>query len=299
MDATTPIAPDLRTARLDLVALDPARDTEALHRMYSRPEMAEFGSEHSGSPEETRAFLERRLAENGGWTWVVRLRPSTEAIGTVGIFADQGIPVRGVAWDLNPEYWDRGLMSEAARAVVDHLLGPAGVPGVEAWIDVDNVRSLGVARKAGLMEGGRLPRTYADRVTHSVVMVRAAEPAPREVMEVAAVVPVSDIPGTISLLQSVFGLHVAYVIGEPPRHARLRLQEWSGSPGLVIEFAEQPVAAAISVAVGIPADEVVDRARSHGLTVLQEAEDKPWYRRVAVIALPDGHRVEIVGPASP
>lgn len=299
MDATHPIAPDLHTARLDLVALDPVRDAAALHRMHSRPEIAEFGSERTRTPAETAALLGRMLAENGGWTWVLRRRPSTEAIGTVGIFADQGIPVRGLSWALHPDYWGRGLMSEAARAAVEHLLGPAGVPGVEAWIDVDNVRSLGVARNAGLMEGGRLQRTYDDRVTHSIVMTRAAEESPRDVLEISAVLPVRDVPGTISLLRAVFGLHGAYAIGEPPTHAKLSLQQWSGSPGIDIVQDDRPQTASVSFSVGVPTDLIVDRARSHGLSVLQEAEDKPWFRRVAVIGLPDGHRVEVMGPARP
>ncbi len=300
MTFTAAVVPDLRTARLDLIGLDPARDAESLHRMHGSPELGEFGGDRTGSVEETRALLKRTLTENGGWTWVLRLRPVTDAIGTIGIFGDQGIPVRGLSWSLDPAFWGRGLMSEAAPAAVAHLLGPAGITGVEAWIDADNIRSLGVARRARLIERGRLPRTYDDRIGQSIVMARAAaEEAEPDVTEISAALPVRDVPATITLLQQIFGLQIAYAVGDPPVAAKLSLRQWSGSPGVLLRAVTDPSPCSVSMAVVVSTDEVITRADSLGLAVLEQPADTPWFRRVAAFALPDGHRVDVVGPIRP
>jgi len=168
----------LNTARLDLIPLDPERDADSLHSMFDDPEMLRFSTGSLVSNvAQTRAQLAQELLENGGWTWAIRLRPSDIAIGTVGLFYDQGTPIRGLDWKLRRDYWGRGIMSEAARAAIDHLLSQPGIDGVEAWIDSQNTRSLGVARHSGLDERGRLARVYDDRVAQSVVMVRGRDAA--------------------------------------------------------------------------------------------------------------------------
>lgn len=293
------VAPELRTRRLDVVALDPARDAVALHRMHGDPRFAGFG-EVTDSVPHTRRLLERTLAGNGGWTWVLRLRPSTDAVGTVGIFADQGTPIRGLSWHLAPEHWGQGLMSEAARAVVDHLLGPAGFAGLEAWIDSDNERSLGVARHARLSERGRLPRVYDDRIAQSVVMVRGRADRDPDTLDACAVVPARDVAASVGILSTVFGMHVAYAVGEPLRVAKLAVGPWSGSPGLLVTAADGPVhPLTIAVEVGVAAETVLARVVAAGLTVLAEPAETPWSRRVLAFALPDGHRVDVVAPSGP
>ena len=85
----------LATDRLDLVPLDPDRDAGSLHAMYADPEFHLYGAgEPSVDVAATHAQLVQELKDNGGWTWVLRLRPGLEAIGTIGLFSNQGRPIR-------------------------------------------------------------------------------------------------------------------------------------------------------------------------------------------------------------
>lgn len=289
----------LRTQRLELVPLDPDRDVESLHAMFSDPAVYEFdpSGEPTTSVAESRDRLAHELNGCGGWTWAIRLASTDQAIGTVGLFFDQGTPIRGLTWRMRRDHWGRGIMSEAARAAVDNLLAQSGIDGVEAWIDSRNVRSLGVARHARLDERSRLPRTNGDQVGQSIVMARAADPRDPEVFAVRPNLAVRDLPATADLLARVFGLHVPFTYGDPPTFARLGVGPWADSPGLELSAATGDIVTAhISIDIGIATDTVYDRALAAGLTVSGPPENRPWHRRDFELQLPEGHRIRVIGP---
>lgn len=292
----------LTTARLDLVPLDPDRDAESLHAMHGDPEVSPYGpAEITADVAATRRRLVDELRSNGGWTWALRLRPDPEAIGTIGLFSDQGTSIRGVSWSLSRQYWGRGLMGEAAPIIVDHLLAQPGIDAVEAWIDTRNTRSIGVARRAQLDERARLNRVYADHGAQQVVMARAAEPHDPEVLAVRPRVPVRDVPRTCRQLIEILGLTLSVEVGDPPVLARLALDRWSGSPGLdVTEAGSGDIAAtSITVDVGIPTDVVHERAVASGLRILSPPVDRPWHTREFEFCLPEGHQIRVAGPTRP
>lgn len=289
----------LHTGRLDLVQLNPDRDAELLHLMLSDPEVDRYaGAAPTRDVAASHARLTAELQGNGGWTWVIRVRPSVDAIGTIGLFYDQGTSIRGLNWSLRRDHWGRGIMSEAAPVVVDHLLAQPGIDGVEAWIDTRNTRSLGVARRARLDERGRLPRVYDDHVAQQVVMARAAEPHDPEVLTVRPILEVRDLPETVELLTALLGLCRLFVYGEPPTFARLGVAPWAGSPGLDLRAAGAAAvrAATVMVEVGIPVDEVYQRATASGVSVDGPPVDQPWGRREVWFSLADGHRIGVSGP---
>jgi RimJ/RimL family protein N-acetyltransferase len=288
----------LPTERLKLVVLDPARDAADLHAMLGDPEV------HGYSPEEatrdvaeTQARLEKDMAGNGGLTWAIRLAGSEEALGTVGVFYDQGTTIRGLSWMLRRDHWGRGIMGEAARAAVEYLLAQPKIDGVEAWIDTRNVRSLGVARRAGLDQVGRMPRVYGDHVAQQVVMARAASPRDPSVVSVRPVLPVRSVPSAMRLLGEVLGMHVQYADGEPPTFAMLGTTPWTGSSGLDLRQETGPPATVV-VGIGVPTDECHRLAVDAGMTVESPPQDMPWYRREFTVLL-DGNRLRVSGPTRP
>jgi catechol 2,3-dioxygenase-like lactoylglutathione lyase family enzyme len=191
-------------------------------------------------------------------------------------------------------------MSEVARVTVDYLLSRPDINGVEAWIDLQNTRSLGVARRAGLGDRGRLPLVYADRLSQTVVMARAATPDEADVLTVWPNLPVNDVSETASLLANVLGLNVLFLHGEPPGFGRLGIGPWSGSPGIELGTAEGGCAPThVSVDIGISTDTVYRRALDAGLEVLGAPENRPWHRREFAFRLPEGHVIRIVGPLEP
>lgn len=289
----------LTTRRLDLAPYELARDLDALHAMFADQEWARGGySIPSRSVDESVARLEREFGDNGDWTWVLRLRPDDAAIGLIGVFSDQGSTVRGLSWYLHRGHWGGGLMSEAARAVVDHLLTQPAITGVEAWIDSRNLRSIGVARHAGLDLVGRLPRTYPGEIAQSVIMARAANPMDPTTFALHPVLHVRDVPTTVALLRDLLGLHLAFQLGDPkPTFARLDLTPWNGGSGLDLQHTTADVTpTSVTLEVGTLVDPLYDAAVSAGLTDSTPPSDTPWHRRTATLVLPEGHHVTISGP---
>jgi RimJ/RimL family protein N-acetyltransferase len=88
--------------------------------------------------------------------WVLTRKPSAVAIGMIelrldGHRADLGYVLARAAWG-------QGLMSEAARAVVELALAQPGVYRVAANCDVENLASALVLEKAGMVREGVLRR---------------------------------------------------------------------------------------------------------------------------------------------
>lgn len=291
----------LITPRLDLVPLDVERDAEHLHHILGDPLSDQYGwTRPARNVAETRDRLQSALEENGGWTWVVRLRPSDEALGTIGIFSDQGTSIRGLSWHLRRSHWGQGIMGEAAPVVVEHLLAHPGITGVEAWIDTRNVRSIGVARRAGLHEAARMARRYDDHLAQQVVMARAADPRDSDVVAVRAVLPVWDVSRTSKLLCEILGMHAAFQYPDPPTMARLTVTPWSGSPGIDLTRQDDRIAAAqVKIDVGVATDTIHDRALARGLETTGPPQDQVWHRRTCTIILPEGHHIHIQGALLP
>ncbi|WP_405059119.1 GNAT family N-acetyltransferase [Kribbella sp. NBC_01505] len=292
----------LSTARLELMGLDIARDVEDLHLMFSDPDWASAGYDKpSYYLGQTHNRLVREFGDHGGLAWALRLRPDRHAIGVIGVFADRGTPIRGLSWYLRREFWGRGLMSEAAVAVVDHLLGQPGIAGVEAWIDSRNIRSIGVARQARLEHVGRLPRVYDAHLAQSVVMARASAPRDPNVIAVRPTLSVHDVGRTTRLLVDILGMHIRFQLGEPdPTYVRLGLDRWTDGNGLDLQQANAAVSdVSITIDLGTRVDSAYDAVRAAGFQVPDPPRDQPWHRREFSLILPEAHRITISGPLRP
>lgn len=137
-------------------------DVDAMFAYASDPEVTRFMDWPTHTRVETVAeFLAgalERWADGSEWSWVVTVPPADRAVGTISCRR------RGHAIDfgyiLARELWGRGLMTEAASAVVAWAGQLDGVHRVWATCDAENVGSARVLEKAGLAREGVL-RCYA------------------------------------------------------------------------------------------------------------------------------------------
>ena len=151
---------ELTTARLSLAPLDPDRDAEGLHAAFSDPDvMRWWNTPLRVDVADTRRDLVRSLEGEGAHMWV--LHEADAPVGVVGLLGDVAVP--GLTWLLCRQAWGRGLMTEAAGAVVEYAFGSLGLDRVEAWVEATNLRSLSTARRIGLTEYGRLAQRYPHR----------------------------------------------------------------------------------------------------------------------------------------
>ena len=145
----------LHTERL---VLRPARpdDLATFHAILSDARAAAYWStEPHTDLAQTREWLASMLAiEPGeGEDFVVEL--DGRAIGKAGFFRFPEI-----GFILHPEFWGRGLASEALRAVIGRGFGEHALREIEADVDPRNTPSLHLLRRLGFVETGRAARTY-------------------------------------------------------------------------------------------------------------------------------------------
>jgi [ribosomal protein S5]-alanine N-acetyltransferase len=81
---------------------------------------------------------------------------STALLGTAGLRPLENLGLE-IFYSLAPGSWGRGYATEAARAVVDHALGPLGLPEVLAEVDEDNTASVAVVKRLGMIPFAVVP----------------------------------------------------------------------------------------------------------------------------------------------
>lgn len=102
------------------------------------------------------------LIDGAGW-WTVADRRTGEAVGNVGAFYREHLPVMELGWNTYRAYWGRGIAVEAAQAVLHYALATRREVKVRALISPANTASLRVAQRLGL-------RYEADTEIHGKVV---------------------------------------------------------------------------------------------------------------------------------
>lgn len=142
--------PKLQTERLILRKFT-VDDAKALLELLSEKETNTFLPWFPlKSMEEAKTFLEERFlsyyGKLSGYRYAICLKEEDRPIGYVWL-ADNGSHDFGYA--LKKEFWHRGIVSEAARAVLTRIKD-AGYPYITATHDVNNPRSGAVMKSLGM-----------------------------------------------------------------------------------------------------------------------------------------------------
>jgi hypothetical protein len=236
--------------------------------------------------------LVNTLEGEGAHMWV--LREADAPVGMVGLLGDVAVP--GLSWLLCRQAWGRGLMAEAASAVVEYAFGSLGLDRVEAWVEATTVRSLSTARRIGLVEYGRL--AHRTRPHETIVLGRPREPEPTTVLGVEGTLRVLDIASQLDVLRPVLGTRQLYAAGDPPAMVGLVFGPWSVGPCLrLVAAASPPEPVTVSVDVGTEFDASYRRADAVGADIAEPPVEQPWGIREFVLRLPHGHRLVVTGPA--
>lgn len=152
--------PELETPRLRLRKLVPS-DAEDLFAYAADPEVVRYTSwEPHRSIENSHAFLVSVIAayEAGDVAnWGIEHRAERRLIGTCGyIWWNISNASAEIGYALSRAYWNQGLMTEAAQAVVDFGFREMGLNRIEARCEVPNVGSARVMEKVGMRYEGTL-----------------------------------------------------------------------------------------------------------------------------------------------
>ena len=151
---------NIETPRLTL-RVPVLADAPAIYEAYARdPEVTRYMEwRPHESVADTEAFLRAHTARRPTGeelSWVLTLKGDARLLGMIALHPD-GYRV-SFGYVLGRAYWGRGLMTEAARTLVELTLAQPEVFRVWAVCDVENLASARVLEKAGLTREGVLRR---------------------------------------------------------------------------------------------------------------------------------------------
>ena len=152
--------PELRTPRLRLRKLN-MRDAQDIYRYSRDPEVARHVLwEAHRSIGDSRSYLRymlRRYHSHEPASWGIELLETGRVIGTIGfMWVQEDNASAEVGYSLAREYWGRGIMTEALRAVVQYGFDHMSLNRIEAQHETTNPASGAVMRKCHMQHEGTL-----------------------------------------------------------------------------------------------------------------------------------------------
>ncbi|HPJ53041.1 MAG: GNAT family N-acetyltransferase [Flavobacteriales bacterium] len=173
--------PELRTERLLLRDHRP-EDADVLYQIRSDERtMAYIGRPRATTrldAEELIARMKRERSANESLSWVIADATTERMLGSIGLYRlKPEHDTAEVGYQLHPDHWGKGFMTEALEAVTRHTLGPLGFHRIEAITDPRNTRSRrllegcgylleGITRESYVWEGIRTDSAIYSRLAH-------------------------------------------------------------------------------------------------------------------------------------
>ncbi len=136
-------------------------DLQAMHSLLSNPVAMHYLQDiRTCTPDATALNLETALAENNRldrelFFFAIIDRQTGAYIGEIGYTVKVRTPegsIVGLGYFIKPEYWGRGITTEAAKAVLRYAFEEGGVVKVESGCLRDNGASQAVMIKLGMMK---------------------------------------------------------------------------------------------------------------------------------------------------
>ncbi len=155
-----------------------ASDEDAVYAYAADPDVARYTSwaPHT-SPEETRQFVRRVLdayLEKRVANWGIELTSERTLIGTGGFGSwDRENGIGEIGYAIGKAYWGQGLMTEAAKAMIDFGFRRMALNRVVIRMDPRNTGSWRVAEKCGCRFEGISRQAHFAKGTFHDLMVWA------------------------------------------------------------------------------------------------------------------------------
>ncbi|MCX2720486.1 GNAT family N-acetyltransferase [Lentiprolixibacter aurantiacus] len=143
----------LQTERLILREMLPSDETNML-RLHSHPQVQQYtGDTIITTLEGIHGKIEEKIAEYkkyGYGRWVAILREEMEFIGWAGLSYLPEFDEIDLGYRFLPEFWGRGLATEASRAILKYGFEELKLNRIIAMALPDNEASIRVMQKAGM-----------------------------------------------------------------------------------------------------------------------------------------------------
>jgi len=141
------------------------KDTEAVFRMYSHPDVVRFlGRECLKNHQEAQEYIQRLINHTEGFggkygSWAITERSNDTLIGNILL---KPIPGKDrilteqieIGWHLARPMWGQGYATEAAQTMVEHAFETLALNRLIAVTELENKASIAVMKRLGMSSLG-------------------------------------------------------------------------------------------------------------------------------------------------
>jgi RimJ/RimL family protein N-acetyltransferase len=136
-------------------------DVDNIHMLYSFPEVDKYNT--MGIPqniEKTKELIKTMIEfqnkdNRKSYTWKILRKDSGEFIGTAGItLSANRFRLGEIFYELLPSQWGQGYATEIAKTLIEAGFHDFHLHRIEAGVATENIRSIRVLEKSGMMREG-------------------------------------------------------------------------------------------------------------------------------------------------
>lgn len=162
--------PPLETDRLFLRELT-AEDADDLRKWMGLDIVYKYwgrsASKGEKNPEllfiDPRPHVERKLSHD--FVWGIVNKESNSVIGIIEVFDVENDRLGKVGYRLDPDFWGKGICTEALRRVIEFIFSETKIYRLHAEVDVENAASNAVLKKCcftyeGCIRNGKMGSRY-------------------------------------------------------------------------------------------------------------------------------------------
>lgn len=137
-------------------------DYSDFYKYITRPQVAKYLSSDDipSNIESARielGYWERMYIRKASIYWAIALEEKNKIIGTAGFnFWNQEQRRSEISYDLDPEFWGKGIMTDSIEAITNFGLEEMKVQRIQATVAIDNFASIKVLEKNGYKREGLL-----------------------------------------------------------------------------------------------------------------------------------------------
>ncbi len=153
---------EILTDRIKLRLIE-LSDLDSIHNLHSLPETDEYNT--LGIPKnigETKSIIEPWIAENQlpeikNYTFAIDNKSNGKFIGLFGLKLGSKKYKKAEVWyKIHSDYWKKGYATESLKAVISFGFETLELHRIEAGCAVENIGSIKVLEKVGMVREGRL-----------------------------------------------------------------------------------------------------------------------------------------------
>jgi ribosomal-protein-alanine N-acetyltransferase len=163
-DSVFEIFPKLTTERLLLEEIEYS-DAQDLFLIRSDNRVIKFlDRERHKSIDDTKAMITKikeSYRKREGINWVIKNRSTLQVIGYIGYWRLFRERVRGeIGFALKPDFWNKGIMTEALIKVIDFGFSKIGFHSIEGNVNPQNISSITLLEKIGFKKEAYFREDY-------------------------------------------------------------------------------------------------------------------------------------------